>query len=164
MLWIKENLPLEFDYNEYSRLLGLVRTRQPNNKSNIIVINTSNTDLGQGVAHRDVFTLDEVNSPLINRVLELLDFAYIKFLLVFMVEPNIPVLPHVHKYPGEMESHYQTIVGLSPDNDIKGVRFEETNFDLTGHNHFLMNIKLNHCVATQSNPSMWFTSFGSRMK
>lgn len=164
MLWVKQNLPLEFDYDEYKRLLSLVNSRNPNNKSNIIIINTSGTDLGDGVSHRDVFTQKELNSPLINKALELLDFAYIKFLLIFLVEPNTPVLHHTHKYHNEMESHYQTIVGLSPDNDITGFEVAGYKFDLVGHNHFLLNVKLDHYVEPQQKPYMWLTAFCSRMK
>jgi hypothetical protein len=164
MLWIKNDLPLEYKQEEFDYIKSLVRTRNPNNKSNIIIVNFSGGDLGYGAAHRDVFTPEELEIDLFSRAVELMNLDYIKLMIIFAVDANVPVLDHVHKYPGEMESHYQSIVGLSPNNDIKDVMVNEVAFDMTGHNHILLNVKMPHYVKSRSEPTLWLTPFCSRMK
>ena len=159
MLLIKNNLDVQYKQDYFDYVKSLVR---PHRKSNIIVINYSGNDLG--ITHRDVYDPKDMELSIFDEVVEKLDYAYLDFLLVFTVDPGVPVLDHVHRWPGSNENHFQSVVGLSPDNDITGFRVMDTVYDLTGHNHVLLNVKLNHYVEPQEKPYMWFTSFGSRMK
>jgi len=165
MLWIKNNAPIEFDYKQWEYIKGLKNKKNPNNKSQIVIVNLSDDeDLGPGTQHRDVFTPDEIEIDLLDRALEAFNFSYIKFLLLLAVDPGTPILPHVHRYPGENESHFQSVLALSPKNDIDGLYVNDVRFNLSGHNHILLNIKMNHWVEAQKDPTIYVTPFASRLK
>jgi hypothetical protein len=164
MLLIKNDLPIDFDIKYFDYIKSLVRSKNPTNKSNIIIVNFSGEDLGSGTQHRDVFSPDEIKIDLVDRVLDGLQLDYIRFLLLLAVDPGVPILPHIHRYPGENESHYQSVVGLAPKKDINAVVINEIPYDLTGHNSVILNVKMDHYVTAQKDPNIWITSFCSRMK
>lgn len=164
MLLIRNNAPLKFEYTDFEYFKSLRNTRNPNNKSNIIVINFTNEDLGRAVSHRDVYHIDELKTDLIKKGIDAMNIDYIKFMILFCVDPGTPVLGHIHKTENHLENHFQPVIGLSPNNNINGVVVGNTSYDLTGHNSILLNVKLPHYVEAQKDPNIWLTSFCARIK
>jgi len=164
MLLIRNNAPLEFDYGDYEYFKGLRNTRSPSNQSYITIVNFDDEDRDAGVRARDVYHISELKNDLVARAVEAMNIDYIKFMIVFCVEPGVPVLRHVHKSDNNLENHYQPVIGLSPGNTINGVVVDNVSFDLTGHNNILLNVKLPHYVEPQENPTIWLTSFCARLK
>lgn len=159
MLYLRNNVNIEFDYAEYEYFKSLKNSRNKANKSFITVI-----DLGQlgnvEIPHRDIYKIEELKSNLLSKAVTEMKLRSQRFILVYCSEPGNAVLPHRHKVIEFNENHYQPVIGLSPSNKINGLVIEDQEFDLTGHNHILLNVKMLHSVKAQDEPVMWITTFG----
>jgi hypothetical protein len=164
MLLIRNNAPIDFDYGDYEYFKSLKNSRSPDNQSYITIVNFTDEVRDAGVASRDVYHVSELKNDLVLRAIDAMHVDYIRFMIVFCVDPGVPVLSHVHKSDGTFEGHYQPVIGLSPNNDINAVIVNTVPFDMTGHNNILLNVKMPHYVTPQRGPTMWLTSFGARMK
>jgi hypothetical protein len=164
MLLIRNNAPIEFSYKDYEYFQSLKNTRSASNQSYITIVNFTDVPRDAGVANRDVYHVSELKNDLVKRAIDAMKVDYITFMIVFCVPPETPVLAHVHKSDGNLEAHYQPVIGLSPTNSINGVVVDGTSYDLTGHNNILLNVKLSHHVLPQKEPNMWLTSFCARLK
>ena len=165
MLFMRDNVDLEFRMEDYEYFKSLRNSTQPLNMSNITVVQFNKSlDLYAACSHRDIWFPENLESDLVERYLKVAGIESIDFMLVFCTTPGETVIPHVHTPHGILENHYQPVMCLSPSNSVDGLIIEGTHFDLSGHNSFLINVKLEHEMLAQKEPNIWLTAFNARLK
>jgi hypothetical protein len=163
MLTCRDNLDITFDYQTYEYFKGLKNSRNPNNKSYITLIDTNNdwAYAKRAGPHRDVYQIHELENDLVYRAMNAMHIQSLKFMLVFCVEPNTPVLKHTHTTDECKENHLQPVGVLTPSGSLNGLWIDDRKFDLVNRNHILLNVKAPHWVDTQNEPAIYLTCFGA---
>lgn len=155
MLWTLTNDDsIKFKQSDYDYLASKI---SPDKKSNILVIDFDGGEYVKN-SHKDYVTLDNVEIDLLERCVKSLGLTEVGTMIAIMVPAGVPILPHVHT-TAYKENHFQKVMGLTPSGQVKGLYLNGRRYD-SNSNRIMLNVKHNHWVAPQNEPTIWITPFG----